>query len=157
MLNTVEYGATTPHPALLIVHGLYGSARNWGAIAKRMSDDRRVIAVDMRNHGESFRAESQGYPAMAADLAEVIRWIAAPVDVIGHSMGGKAAMQLALTEGSGVIQVSGIIRPDDVSPNNMVQSRRLANAQIAYRGTGDMANAAKPGWGTKALLALWPF
>ena len=99
MLNTVEYGATTPHPALLIVHGLYGSARNWGAIAKRMSDDRRVIAVDMRNHGESFRAESQGYPAMAADLAEVIRWIAAPVDVIGHSMGGKAAMQLALTEG----------------------------------------------------------
>ena len=69
----------------------------------------------------------------------------------------RGEKQLALTEGSEVIQVSGIIRPDDVSPNNMVQSRRLANAQIAYRGTGDMANAAKPGWGTKALLALWPF
>jgi flagellar L-ring protein precursor FlgH len=38
-----------------------------------------------------------------------------------------------------------------------VQSRRLANAQIAYRGTGDMAKAAKPGWGTKALLSIWPF
>ena len=69
----------------------------------------------------------------------------------------RGEKQLALTEGAEVIQVSGIIRPDDVSPNNMVQSRRLANAQIAYRGTGDMANAAKPGWGTKALLAIWPF
>jgi flagellar L-ring protein precursor FlgH len=69
----------------------------------------------------------------------------------------RGEKQLALTEGAEVIQVSGIIRPDDVSPNNMVQSRRLANAQIAYRGTGAMANAAKPGWGTKALLAIWPF
>ncbi len=69
----------------------------------------------------------------------------------------RGEKQLALTEGAEVIQVSGIIRPDDVSPNNMVQSRRLANAQIAYRGTGDMAAVAKTGWGTKALLQLWPF
>jgi flagellar L-ring protein precursor FlgH len=69
----------------------------------------------------------------------------------------RGEKQVALTEGAEVIQVSGIIRPDDISPNNMVQSRRLANAQIAYRGTGDMANAAKAGWGTKALLAIWPF
>ena len=69
----------------------------------------------------------------------------------------RGEKQLALTEGSEIIQVAGIIRPDDVSPNNMVQSRRLANAQISYRGTGDMANASKPGWGTSALLKLWPF
>lgn len=99
MLNLVEYGAATDLPTLLIVHGLFGSARNWGAIAKRMSDSRRVVAVDMRNHGESFRADSQSYPDMAADLAEVIGGIGAPVDVMGHSMGGKAAMQLALTRG----------------------------------------------------------
>lgn len=99
MLNLVEYGAATDLPALLIAHGLFGSARNWGAIAKRMSDSRRVVAVDMRNHGESFRAKSQSYPEMAADLAEVIGWIGAPVDVLGHSMGGKTAMQLALTQG----------------------------------------------------------
>ncbi|HQU68220.1 MAG TPA: alpha/beta fold hydrolase [Albidovulum sp.] len=99
MLNLVEYGTATDLPTLLIVHGLFGSARNWGAIAKRMSDSRRVVAVDMRNHGESFRAESQSYPDMAADLAEVIGWIGAPVDVMGHSMGGKTAMQLALTHG----------------------------------------------------------
>ncbi len=69
----------------------------------------------------------------------------------------RGEKQLALTEGSEVIQVAGIIRPDDVAPNNTVQSRRLANAQIAYRGTGDLANATKAGWGTSALLKLWPF
>lgn len=69
----------------------------------------------------------------------------------------RGEKQLALTEGAEIIQVSGIIRPEDVSPNNMVQSRRLANAQIAYRGTGDMAAVAKTGWGTKALLKVWPF
>ena len=69
----------------------------------------------------------------------------------------RGEKQLALTEGSEIIQVAGIIRPDDVAPNNTVQSRRLANAQIAYKGTGDLANATKAGWGTSALLKIWPF
>jgi len=69
----------------------------------------------------------------------------------------RGEKQLALTEGSEIIQVSGIVRTDDIAPNNTVQSRRLANAQIVYRGTGDMANATKAGWGTSALLKLWPF
>ena len=69
----------------------------------------------------------------------------------------RGEKQLALTEGSEVIQVAGIIRPEDVAPNNTVQSRRLANAQIAYRGSGDLANATRAGWGTSALLKLWPF
>ena len=69
----------------------------------------------------------------------------------------RGEKQLALTEGSEVIQVAGIIRPEDVAPNNTVQSRRLANAQIAYRGSGDLAKATRAGWGTSALLKLWPF
>lgn len=69
----------------------------------------------------------------------------------------RGEKQLALTEGSEIIQLSGIIRPTDISPSNMVQSSRLANAQIAYRGTGDLANAGKAGWGTSALMKLWPF
>ena len=69
----------------------------------------------------------------------------------------RGEKQLALTEGSEVIQVAGIIRPEDVAPNNTVQSRRLANAQISYRGTGDLANATRAGWGTSAVLKLWPF
>ncbi len=69
----------------------------------------------------------------------------------------RGEKQLALTEGAEIIQVAGIIRPDDVSPSNTVQSKRLANAQIAYRGTGDLANATRAGWGTSALIKLWPF
>jgi len=81
----------------LIAHGLFGSGRNWGVIARRLADNRDVITVDMRNHGESPRFSSHGYPEMAQDLAEVIEAFGAPMDVLGHSMGGKAAMQLALT------------------------------------------------------------
>jgi len=69
----------------------------------------------------------------------------------------RGEKQLALTEGAEIIQVSGIVRTDDIAPNNTVQSRRLANAQIVYRGSGDLANATKAGWGTSALLKLWPF
>ena len=69
----------------------------------------------------------------------------------------RGEKQLALTEGSEIIQVAGIIRPDDVAPNNTVQSRRLANAQIAYRGSGDLANATRAGWGTTLMHKFWPF
>ena len=97
MLNVTRTGTPGPTPPLLIAHGLFGSARNWGAIAKRLSDRGEVIVVDMRNHGASFRDDRHGYPEMAGDLAEVIEHIGAPADLVGHSMGGKAAMTLALT------------------------------------------------------------
>ncbi len=80
------------------------------------------------------------------------------VDVLSNgNLVLRGEKQLALTEGSEIIQVAGVIRPEDVSPNSTVQSRRLANAQITYRGTGDMAAATRAGWGTSALLKLWPF
>jgi len=97
MLNRIEHGTRTDQPGLLIAHGLYGSARNWGVIAKRLSDTRKVVAVDMRNHGLSPCFETQSYPDMAGDLAEVLATLDGPFDVLGHSMGGKAAMVLALT------------------------------------------------------------
>ncbi|MFZ7093915.1 alpha/beta fold hydrolase [Primorskyibacter sp. 2E233] len=97
MLNVLTHGAPGANPPLLIVHGLYGSGRNWGVIAKRLSDERQVIAPDMRNHGDSFWSDDHGYPDMAGDLAEVIEAHGGPADVVGHSMGGKAAMVLALT------------------------------------------------------------
>lgn len=99
MLALTRHGAAGPVTAvpLVIAHGLYGSGRNWGVIARRLADRRDVVAVDMRNHGESPHLAAHGYPDMAADLAEVIGHIGGPVDLLGHSMGGKAAMQLALT------------------------------------------------------------
>lgn len=102
MLNILHHPAQSKsdHPPLLIVHGLFGSARNWGVIARRMAAKRDVLAVDMRNHGSSPRESTQSYPDMAEDLAEVIRAHGGRMDVMGHSMGGKASMQLALTQGA---------------------------------------------------------
>ena len=97
MLNIVDHGGPADKPGLLIVHGLYGSARNWGVIAKRLSQTRRVVAVDLRNHGSSPWFDTHSYEGMAADLAEVVTALGGDWDVLGHSMGGKAAMVLALT------------------------------------------------------------
>ena len=97
ILHPAREGATAP--TLLIAHGLFGSARNWNVIARNLAIRRDVVAVDMRNHGASPRAEAQSYQGMAGDLAEVIGTLRGPVDVLGHSMGGKAVMVLALTHG----------------------------------------------------------
>ncbi|MGR3503621.1 alpha/beta fold hydrolase [Pseudaestuariivita sp.] len=98
MLHTLTFGAPVPgKPPVLIAHGLFGSARNWGVIAKRLSDAHHVVAVDMRNHGQSPHLATHSYDDLAEDLAEVIDAHGGQASVIGHSMGGKAAMMLALT------------------------------------------------------------
>jgi flagellar L-ring protein precursor FlgH len=68
-----------------------------------------------------------------------------------------SSQAIALSEGSETIQVSGTVRVEDVAPNGTVQSKRLANAQIAYRGDGDMSDATKAGWGNRILFKWWPF
>ncbi|MGI9390043.1 MAG: alpha/beta fold hydrolase [Boseongicola sp.] len=93
MLNTVVYESDPDTTPVIIAHGLFGSARNWGAIAKRMSATRTVIAADMRNHGDSPWFDTHTYDEMAADLAKLSP---GQSDVLGHSMGGKASMMMAL-------------------------------------------------------------
>ena len=94
MLATQDYDGPEDATPLLIAHGLFGQGRNWASLAKLWSERRRVTTVDMRNHGDSFHSDTHGYDDLAADLAAV----ADGHDVLGHSMGGKAAMMLALTQ-----------------------------------------------------------
>jgi len=143
-LARIETGAGAGVP-LLIAHGLFGSARNWGAMARRLGADRRVVAVDMRNHGASPRGRA-GYEEMADDLARTIEDEGAPMDVIGHSMGGKAAMVLALTRPELVRRlVVGDIAPADYGHSQMPlieAMRALDLSALASRRDADRTLAA---------------
>lgn len=94
-LNLLETGAGAP---VVLLHGLMGSAQNWGGIARRLGLRHRALAMDARNHGVSGHAAGMDYAAMAADVVETLA--AAGIGraaVLGHSMGGKTAMMLALS------------------------------------------------------------
>ena len=94
-LSGQHYGEVgTP---IVILHGLLGSNRNWTSIAKRLAQKHKVVALDLRNHGSAPWADAMSYSLMAADVRAYIEQNAlGPVTVIGHSMGGKTAMRLAL-------------------------------------------------------------
>lgn len=91
-VTTAAEGAGVP---VILTHGLYGQARNLGGLARALAG-RHVLLVDLRNHGDSPWSEVHDYPAMAGDLAAVIDRFGGQADLVGHSMGGKAAMALAL-------------------------------------------------------------
>lgn len=91
-----EYGEPAA-PALLILHGFFASSRNWRQIARKLAEYQHVYLVDMRNHGESAHDAIMDYPSMAADIELFLdTQQLAKVNILGHSMGGKAAMWLAL-------------------------------------------------------------
>ncbi|GMQ89805.1 MAG: alpha/beta fold hydrolase [Gammaproteobacteria bacterium] len=93
-LSYHEQGAGAP---LVILHGLFGSTRNWSAIAARLATTHHVYALDLRNHGASPWADSMSYRELADDVAGFIEHHGlGETVVLGHSMGGKAAMLLAL-------------------------------------------------------------
>ena len=82
---------------VLVLHGLLGSARNWTGVAKALGDTQRVFALDLRNHGRSPWAETMSFDEMAGDVAIFIdSHELSPAAIIGHSLGGKVAMRLAL-------------------------------------------------------------
>ncbi|KAJ7265452.1 Alpha/Beta hydrolase protein [Mycena haematopus] len=85
--------------AVVILHGLFGSARNWGAHSRSFARNlnRPIYALDLRNHGASGHAQPMSYSAMASDVIHFIRRNSlSDVSIIGHSMGGKVAMTVAL-------------------------------------------------------------
>jgi esterase len=94
----LAYHDTGVGDPLVILHGLFGSKRNWASIARRLGGTHRVLTVDLRNHGGSPWDDRHDYPAVAEDVADFIESIVGgSAAVLGHSMGGKAAMVLALS------------------------------------------------------------
>jgi len=93
----LHYTKSGGGPALLILHGLFGSGKNWHSHVRRFAESFEVYNVDLRNHGQSFHADEMNYPAMAADVAQLIAHLGlGDCRILGHSMGGKVAMTLAI-------------------------------------------------------------
>ncbi len=85
-------------PVLVLLHGLFGQSGNFGAVQRRLAaGGRRVVALDLRNHGASPHAPGMDYRTLAEDVRETLAALGVlPCAVLGHSMGGKAAMAMAL-------------------------------------------------------------
>lgn len=97
MLHAIEAGQGDP--PLVLLHGLFGSARNFGSVQREFAAHRRTIALDLRNHGSSPHDPDTRYASMADDVLRTLDGMSAlPAMLLGHSMGGKAAMQAALTQ-----------------------------------------------------------
>lgn len=94
ILHAIEAGGGTP---LVLLHGLFGQARNFGQLQRTLAQRWRVIALDLRNHGTSPHAPDMRYATMAEDVLETLAALnALPAAFMGHSMGGKVAMCAAL-------------------------------------------------------------
>lgn len=148
-LNVLEHAAQgrQTRPPLVIAHGLFGSARNFSTLGRRLAAGRRVLMVDMRNHGASPWSDDMSYAAMAGDLTEVIRRRCdGTASVMGHSMGGKAVMALALLEPDVVVDVIVADIAPVVYPHThaeIVSAMRQANlAGVARRSQADGLIAA---------------
>jgi pimeloyl-ACP methyl ester carboxylesterase len=83
-------------PPVVFVHGLFGQGKNWTTIAKGLADRHRVTLLDLPNHGHSPWTDRADYLDMAEMVAADLERLGEPVTLVGHSMGGKVAMQLAL-------------------------------------------------------------
>jgi len=83
---------------LIILHGLFGSSDNWMAVAPKLAEHFRVFVIDLRNHGQSPHSAEMDYALMAGDVAEFLDVNNfADAALMGHSLGGKVAMQFALS------------------------------------------------------------
>ena len=109
-LAFADYGEGPP---LIILHGLFGSGRNWTSIAKNLAANWRVMTVDLRNHGASPWDADMNYALMAEDVLALIEAekLDSPV-LLGHSMGGKTAMMAALTNPDAI----GALIVADIAP-----------------------------------------
>jgi pimeloyl-ACP methyl ester carboxylesterase len=83
-------------PRVVFVHGLFGQGKNWTTIARGLADSHRVTLIDLPNHGHSPWTDRVDYLDMAELVATELEQLGEPVTLVGHSMGGKVAMQLAL-------------------------------------------------------------
>lgn len=139
LLHFQRHGQGEP---LVILHGLFGTLENWGAQIKTLSEHFDVIAADLRNHGRSPHSDEMNYRAMSNDLLELLDHLQLErINLMGHSMGGKAAMQFALDYPERVQRLIVV----DIAPvrypsrhNEVIEGlKRIDLAQLKSRSEAD--------------------
>ena len=139
----LNYALQGSGPAVILMHGMFGSLSNLGGLARVIAGDHRVISVDLRNHGDSPHEDTMDIPLMAADIIELMDDLSLPSAVlIGHSLGGKVAMQIALNHPQRVASlVVGDISPVQYPQSNNVVAldalEALAQQKITSRADAD--------------------
>ena len=125
-------------PPLLVLHGLFGSSSNWRSVARQLADTHTVHSVDLRNHGASPWADSMDYTEMAGDVLQLMdRLGLQQAAVMGHSMGGKTAMALALRQPQRVSRLLVV----DIAPLSYADT--LTPFAEAMRGADVMAAVSR--------------
>jgi esterase len=141
ILNAIQAG---DGPPVVLLHGLFGAGRNFGSIQRALAPRFRVVTLDMRNHGDSPHGADMRYPTQAADVRETLSALGiGTAAVIGHSMGGKAAMTMALLwpETVGRLLVSDIA-PVVYQHGNDAIAAALAALPLSASLTRQAADAA---------------
>jgi pimeloyl-ACP methyl ester carboxylesterase len=129
---------------VVLLHGLFGSLDNWNTVSKRLSVEFRVFAVDLRNHGRSPHSPEMTLELMAGDLLEFIsRHGLENAHLLGHSLGGKVAMELALGAPDTVRKLVVVdIAPRAYPPHHRYILDALLDVQLArYRTRQEVENA----------------
>lgn len=131
---------------IILIHGLFGSLDNLGMVAKSLAEQYRVISIDVRNHGHSFHEENMSYDVLANDVIQLLDHLSiSTVHILGHSMGGKIAMQIALSYKKRVNKLivadiapvqypahhQAIIEGLQSIDLNTITSRKVADAQLS--------------------------
>ena len=121
----------------------------WGSPGGLLSNDENPIETELTSSGSGEAEQSASLAAtMTAQVVEVYP---------NGNLMIRGEKIVNFSNGSEVVQVKGIIRPSDIQPDNTVQSKRIAAAQITYKGFGQNANASRTPWGTNLFMAVWPF
>ncbi|WP_445258025.1 alpha/beta fold hydrolase [Nocardioides aurantiacus] len=149
-LHTTEVGGDPGGSLLVFCHGLFGQGRNWTGVAKALSDEHRSLLVDLPHHGRSSWPARVDYLDLADEVAAALP-DDEPVTLVGHSMGGKVAMTLALRHPARVARLAVV----DVAPTDYGGSSEFAAYVEAMQGL-DLAAVHRRSDADEALTAAVP-
>ncbi|QDP01085.1 alpha/beta fold hydrolase [Thalassotalea sp. PS06] len=158
MTALLNYQRNGNGPTIILIHGLFGAMDNLNVLAKSLIENFDVIQVDVRNHGDSFHHVSMDYADLANDVLTLLDHLQiAKCHLFGHSMGGKIAMQCALTAPNRCKSlIVADIAPVDYPPhhNDIIRGLKAINPeQISKRNEADKILAEfEPNLGVRQFL-----